>query len=238
MGHVENMSKLFEKGRADCNFAVLPSDTPQGFDDLSQGRIDMTIATREATDNEKQLLSKNGKNVKSRLIGSVSLAIVINKANPVNSLTIDQIKSVFSGVINDWKDLGGQAGKIRVLTQPVPETGAGVAFAKQVLDGGKYASDHQDVRSLSSLARICGKDVNAIGYIPTSTVFFKDSAKKGMKIVALREKKEGPPLFPKYGATKKAFYPIQMPFYLYWDSGAKSKKCLENFAKYIDKQTM
>jgi phosphate transport system substrate-binding protein len=226
-GHVETLHRLYEQNKKDCNFAVMPSDTAQGFKDLASGKVGMTIATRQAEESEQRDILAKGRRIKSRIIGSVSLAIVLNKKNPVNALTIDQIRAIFTGRTTDWKELGGPQGKIRVLAQPAPETGAGVAFLNQVLGGEAYAKDHQMVRSLSSLSKICSKDIKAIGYLPTSTIYFKDSAKKGMKVIAVKEKKDGPPLFPKYGATKKAFYP-----------NSRGKDCFKGLVDYIDQQTM
>ncbi len=237
-GHMESMYKLFQETAPNCNFAVLPSNSETGLKDLAAGRVGMTIATREASEKEVQRVSSSNKTLKGKMVGSVSLAIVINKANKINSLTFDQVKAIFSGKISDWKDVGERPGEIRVLAQPSPGTGAGVAFEKIVLQGEPYAINHQVVKSFLSLVKICGKDVNAIGYIPTTTVFFKNSAKQGMKVIALQEKENGPLLFPKYGASKGAYYPIKMPFYLYWDAASNNGGCLEGLVNYIDKQTM
>jgi len=46
-------------------------------------------------------------------IGREAFVFFVNAQNPVNSLTMDQIRSIYSGETKNWKELGADLGKIR-----------------------------------------------------------------------------------------------------------------------------
>ncbi len=57
------------------------------------------------------------KSLANRLIGSDNLKVVVHKSTAVNSLTKEQVAKVFSGEIQNWKEVGGADQKIIVQVQ-------------------------------------------------------------------------------------------------------------------------
>ncbi len=237
-GVVEMFLQEYTETAEQCDFILTPSSTGEGFQQLASGAVEMVMATRRPNQDEEKLFQQKRTALSSKLLGYVSLAVVVNKSNPLNSLTLDQLRDIYAGSVADWRAVGGPEMPIRALAHPVPETGSGQAFQQIVLDGESHGPGVQEVLSLSTLAKILAKDVNAIGYLPTSTAYFRDSAKKGMKVISLRESTDGPPLFPKYGAVKKSFYPAQVPFYLYWTGGGADTRSLKGLAEYVDERIL
>lgn len=45
-------------------------------------------------------------------LGCDGLVFLVNKQNPVDSLTIDQLRGIYTGKITDWSEVGGDAGPI------------------------------------------------------------------------------------------------------------------------------
>lgn len=65
---------------------------------------------------------------------------MVNKVNPVNKLTKEQLKGIFSGKITNWKDLGGNDSPILiVLSNTNPATNG--MFRKNILDGEPFAKE-------------------------------------------------------------------------------------------------
>ncbi len=71
-----------------------------------------------------------------------ALAIIVNQANPVSQLTIDQLADIFTGRITNWQELGGDDAAI-VLVSRETNSGTHVYFLEEVVRKGD--SENKDV---------------------------------------------------------------------------------------------
>lgn len=63
------------------------------------------------------------KGARATLIGWDAVIVIVNRANPVDVLSLDQLQAVFSGKVTNWKELGGADLPIEVLvTSPISAT--------------------------------------------------------------------------------------------------------------------
>src|SRR5258706_15788567 len=85
-------------------------------------------------------------------------------ASTVKALTKDQIQKIFSGAITDWKDVGGAAGKIRVLLRE-PEASTRTAFESYFFGSAKpvYAKDAIEVFQKDETLKAIASFKDAIG---------------------------------------------------------------------------
>jgi phosphate transport system substrate-binding protein len=85
------------------------------------------------------------------VVGLDGLAIIVNKSNAVSALSKAQLASIFTGEIADWRELGGAAGPIKVLSRD-DKSGTYDTFKALVLGKGKLAAGAvriEDSRELS-----------------------------------------------------------------------------------------
>lgn len=87
-------------------------NTNPGIKALLAGEIDMAGAGRHLTAEEK----KQG--LVEHFIGWDVLAIVVQRSSPLENLTSEQLRGIFSGEIRNWKDVGGKDEPIVVVTSP------------------------------------------------------------------------------------------------------------------------
>lgn len=85
-------------------------NTVPGIRALLSGEIDMAGAGRMLNADEKQ------KGLVEHFLGWDVLMVVVHDQNPLESLTVEQLQGIFSGEIDNWQDVGGQAGPIVVVT--------------------------------------------------------------------------------------------------------------------------
>ncbi len=85
-------------------------NTGPGISALLRNEVNMAGAGRHLTEQEK----KQG--LVEHFLGWDVLAIVVNQQNPINNLTLDQLQSIFSGAVTNWKDVGGEDRTIVVVT--------------------------------------------------------------------------------------------------------------------------
>ena len=148
----------------------------------------------------------------------------------MNQLTMDQLRRIFSGECANWSEMGGPNSPITVTARAVPQTGAGVEFQKTVLKGGPYATGHLVMALYRDTVTVCSKGM-AIGYLPTTSHFFKYLQRQGVKPIAVSLDANSPAIVPSSGLVTHTDYPINIPVYLYINS-AGGKECVSEFPDF------
>ena len=65
------------------------------------------IIAYEAPESVKEELKADGDPLEQKAIGRDALVFIVNEDNPVQSLTLQQLKDIYAGTITNWKDVGG-----------------------------------------------------------------------------------------------------------------------------------
>ena len=119
--------------------AVTGGGSGTGLASLISGSCDIAMSSRNIKDKEIELAKKKGIVPHEIKVALDGLAVVVHPANPVNKLTLDQLADIFTGRVADWKDIGGQPGKIVILSREV-NSGTHVYFKEHVLQKGDLSS--------------------------------------------------------------------------------------------------
>ncbi len=138
--------------------------------------------------------------VESSLIGYDAVAAVVNNRNPVRNLTREQLAGIFTGVITNWSEVGGEDRSIVVYTVR-PESATYHVFRRAVLREQKYAGTRSVRLDRHIIPRVM-HDRDAIGQI--SLAFLKKQRKMVHPLFINREKP----------SADNAAYPITRPLYL------------------------
>jgi phosphate transport system substrate-binding protein len=228
---VDDYAKLFAERSKDCSVTVHGSSTGIGFERLIRGEADLAMMTRAITEAEERTAREKGIKLSNRMFGYIALAVITNNKNPISELTIDQLRQIFTGERHNWVEMGGPNEPIRVLTRPVPATGSGVLFQEKILGGRPYADGHQVMTSWQSMFKVCSRSL-AIGYMPTTSAYFANMEKEGVKIIRLKKDEKSLAISLEAGIAKETTYPVAVPFYFYWDSNRQSS-CLMDFVEFV-----
>ncbi len=91
------------------------------------------------------------------------IAVVLNPANKVAAMTLEQVKDVFTGKIQNWNQVGGEDHAVAVISR---EAGSGTRSSfEQIIGGVKLTSDALIQDSNGTIRETVANDPNAIGYI-------------------------------------------------------------------------
>jgi phosphate transport system substrate-binding protein len=96
------------------------------------------------------------------------IAVIVHASNPVRALTLAQLRDVYAGRIRNWRELGGRAKSITVITR---EDGSGTrdAFEAFVMDADHEIAPSALVTAYSGgLRKMVAQDPAAIGYVTFS----------------------------------------------------------------------
>jgi phosphate transport system substrate-binding protein len=194
--------------------AVTGGGSGTGLSSLISASCDIAMSSRNIKEKEIGLANQKGVNPNEIKVALDGLAVVVNPANPVGKLTLDQLSGIFTGKISNWKDIGGKDEKIVVLSREV-NSGTHVYFKEHVLRRNDPNSKEEFVPSalmLSSSQAIADEvagNSSAIGYYGMGYI----SAKQKPVAIAKDEKSEYVESTIENVLNNK--YPISRPLFLY-----------------------
>ena len=91
----------------DASSAMHYTNTRGAYKDIVDGNADIIICA-QPSDEQLQYAKDNGVELEMVPIGSDAFVFIVNDSNPVNNITLEQIRGIYSGEIKNWKELGGK----------------------------------------------------------------------------------------------------------------------------------
>lgn len=104
-------AKMLGINYSDAKSLVSHHKTHEAFARLLSGENDM-IFTVPISESQQKDADKAGVHLNHTPVAKESFVFVVNKNNPVDSLTQEQIRGIYSGKITNWKEVGGNDEKI------------------------------------------------------------------------------------------------------------------------------
>jgi len=129
----------------------------------------------------RSLLPKE-KNLHTLTIAKDAIAIIVNPKNPIHDLSMDQVRSVFSGNVKNWSELGGLPRPI-VLVNREEGSGTRESFQKFVMEKEEISLDSLVQNTNGAIRQVVSNDLNAIGYLSLGLV---NDQVKALKISGIK----------------------------------------------------
>ncbi len=83
------------------------TNTRGAYKKIVDGTADVVICVKPSKEQE-QYAKDNGVDLEFVPIGKDAFVFIVNKDNPVDNLSLDQIKKIYAGEIKNWKEVGGE----------------------------------------------------------------------------------------------------------------------------------
>ncbi|MDO5836032.1 MAG: phosphate ABC transporter substrate-binding protein [Methanobacterium sp.] len=153
----EKLAEKYMEEHPNVRVDVMGGGSGLGIRSVSQDIIAIGTSSKALKTSEKDGLIEYP-------IGREGIVVAVNTNNPVNSLSKNQLKDIFSGNITNWNEVGGLDGRINLV---IREDGSGTrsAFEDLVMNKTKVKSDAIVQTSTESIKVAVKQDPNAIGYI-------------------------------------------------------------------------
>lgn len=137
-------------------------------DSLMQLKAKTIVISRELTENEtKVLVSKKKKPLTSK-IAVDAIAIIVNHDNPVNTLSVEDVKKILTGEYTNWNDWQPSTlGEIKVIFDHQGSSTVNY-MRKNVMDGQSFGPNTFAQGSCPDVIEAVSKMPNAIGIIGVS----------------------------------------------------------------------
>lgn len=163
---IGSLGEAFTEMNPDVNFTYNPTGSGTGIQAAIDGTCDIGLSSRALKDEEKATLTET-------IVALDGIAIIVNPANPVSDLSVEQIAQIYTGEITNWKDVGGDDLEISRIGR---EAGSGTRDGFETITDTKEACKYnQELTSTGDVITTVAGNPNAIGYSSLSAV--KDSVK-------------------------------------------------------------
>jgi phosphate transport system substrate-binding protein len=209
----------YKKAHPEVAFETEFKGTTYGLGALIVGRCDIAAASRDASTNEISMAHDRGVEFKDDLIGSYAVAVVVNPNNTLTSLTRDQVRDLFTGVIQNWKEIGGPDAPVRLCIRN-PISGTYLGFRELAMDNKAYGLAVQTFTNYDDIVQAVGKDAGAVGYTSLQT------DNKGVKAVGIGD------VAPSMEAVRQGKYPFCRALHLY-TSKVNATPAAQSFVAFV-----
>jgi phosphate transport system substrate-binding protein len=185
--------------------------TPYGLGALMAGRCDIAAASRPLTENDQALAKDRNVQLNENVLGSYSVAVIVNASNPLTNLTKENVRDIFTGTIRNFEGVGGANGPIHLYVRD-PISGTYLGFREVAMENKPYALELKTCTSYDEIAKAVAKDPQGIGYVSIELAA-KDGGVKGVSIGGVA---------PALTAVEQSKYPYARILRLYTDKARES----------------
>jgi len=211
-----SLARQYMERRPDIKITLKETDPDAGLRSLVARTCDGVLVFGRLDKDAEEEAAEAGIRLANQILGWGAVAIVTHPKNPVNELTVEQIRKIFSGEYKNWKQLGGLDEPIVAMTRNEADSGTERLFRELVLRGFPVAQD--TVRVLDhDIVRTIWKHTGSI-----ADARFVEGVRgriKGMvKIVAVKEDIDSPGILPSAETMQSQAYPLSAPLLVYYNS--------------------
>jgi phosphate transport system substrate-binding protein len=116
------------------------SGSDGGIKMLIDGKINFAQSSRPISESEYKQAQQHGFKLEQIGVAIDMVAVAVNPNLNISGLTIDQLKSIYTGKITNWKKLGGPNLAIKPLSRPLHNNGTVELFEKEILENRPFSS--------------------------------------------------------------------------------------------------
>ena len=195
-----------------------------GIAALINGTTDIAESSRPMKPKEiADVKAKRGKDTLELPVAVDGLAVYVHESNPVNELTLAQIKAIYTGAVKNWKEVGGNDERI-ILYSRENNSGTYVYFKEHVLENADYFPTAQTLPGTAAVINATAKDRRGIGY---GGIAYG----KGIKHLRVKKDAASPAIEPTMENVLAGRYPISR--YLYWYLAGQPSGDLLTFSQWV-----
>lgn len=157
-------AEVFMDKNPDINISVRGGGSSVGIASIMSGTVDIGDASRHIENKELAAARKSGINIVEHIVANDGITIVLNNSNTIDALTLSQLKDIYTGKIQNWKELGGKNMPIVVVSRDV-SSGTFEVFNKLVLKNAKGLNSALMLASNNAVVTTISTTPGAIGYV-------------------------------------------------------------------------
>ena len=161
---MQKAGEVFMAANPDISLAISGGGSGNGIKALNEGLCRIAMSSRDIKPAEVEQGRSRGVTAVRTPVAVDALVPVVHPDNPVRGLTSAQLRDIYMGKITDWKALGGQGGKIVVISRDT-SSGTYETWEAIIMKKEKVTASALLQASNGTVAQAVSKNRRAIGYI-------------------------------------------------------------------------
>jgi phosphate transport system substrate-binding protein len=204
----QKWAEVYMSKNSETKIQVTGGGTGTGFAALQNRTTDIANASRKIKAAEITACVKAfGKRPTEYKVALDGLSVYVSADNPIKELSLEQLESIFTGRVRNWKDVGGADAPIVVYSRE-NSSGTYEFFKEHVLKGKDFAASAQTMPGTAALLQAVGKDKNGIGYGGAAY-------EAGAKHIKVKKDESSPAIEPSEETVLNQTYPIWRYLFVY-----------------------
>ena len=221
-GYTSDLVDAFRKEKEGL-LTVQPFSTVSGIDAVIDGSADIAGSARamlETRDVERNLIFQP--------IALDAIVPVTHPKNPLNSITLAQLRQIYLGRISNWKDLGGADAPINLYSIAAPLDGVEFSFRRLLYrHGDQRIAAPRLYLNTAKLEEAIAIDPNSLGLTTLSGSY----ANKALKMLAV----EG--ISASTQSIADGSYPLFNTLYVVQREDAANRAAVDDFTLFLNSPT-
>lgn len=142
------------------------------LDSLFNNKVDLIIISHDLTPEQKKSLKKIGRGYRTRMIAVDAIAIIVNKQNDIDELSMEDLQDIFSGKVKRWGEVFPTKLKNDTIKVMFDGSGTGVVhyMKDKFLKGGSFGPNVYARGSSREVFDAVEQYKNVIGFIGVSWI--------------------------------------------------------------------
>lgn len=193
-------AEAFMDTHPDVDVQVSGGGSGAGIKAIGEGVVSLAMASRGLKDEETAAYPE----LQTIAVAKDGIAVIVNPENPVSTLTLSELKDIYTGTFTGWSDVGGDTGKIEIVGRD-SASGTREFFFEKVLEKEDFTKFMLEKNSNGAVQQYVSQTPAAIGYVGMG---FED----GVKVIELKGT-DGKTQKPSIESVKSGAYPLSRELY-------------------------
>ncbi len=197
----QKVADAWEESRPGAGVTLSAPGTDEAVTALLEGTADLAYVSRALLPAEEARAAREGIKLNRQVLATDCLLVVVHPRNPVNDLSLAELRGLYAGDLRNWSQVGGKDKPVVVVGR---EPGSEIQELWQdlVLKGAPQRAEAQAQPSHEAVVQSVAGNKLAIGFI---SVLFLDPS---LKAISLSGKHANP------GNAKNGSYPLTRKLYV------------------------
>jgi len=202
----------FMASNGNVQIEVSGGGSSTGITALINGQVDTAQASRQIKSTEVASAQANGVDPVEFRVAIDGIAIVTHEDNPVEVLTVEQLRGIYNGSITNWNQVGGDDRTITLYGRQ-STSGTYEFFWEHVLEKENYSSSMNMLSGNSAIVLAVQGDTGGVGYVG---IGYADSS--GINVLDLKKDDDATAYSPQDAeAVQNGQYDLSRYLYIYTD---------------------
>lgn len=198
---VPQLIRAYQAEVKDLRFEIASEGSSTAFTHLLEDPTGIGMASRPVKIEERARFEKAGVQLTEQVAAFDMIAIVVHETQPIESLSLRQIESIFTSEVTNWSEFGGADLPIAVYTRNT-SSGTYKTFQRLAMNGRPYGETTQKMAGGGSHLQETSKNPAGITYVGLAY-----TSVEGIKVLKIND------ILPK--PENRLTYPISRQLYFY-----------------------